>query len=57
MCIHCMQDRERRISESRKTVESQRRAFAQSGTRALTSQPDYLKGAGGGRGRGGGGDV
>lgn len=39
-----VQERERRIQESRKTVDAQRRAFAESGTRAFTTQPDYLKG-------------
>lgn len=39
-----MQDRERRILNSTKTVEAQRRAFAASGVRAFTSQPDFLKG-------------
>ena len=44
--LYCppVQDRERRIQESRKTVDAQRRAFAESGTRAFTTQPDYLKG-------------
>ncbi|PRW57711.1 CHROMATIN REMODELING 5 isoform A [Chlorella sorokiniana] len=38
------QERERRILESRKTVDAQRRMFAEQGHRALDSQPDYLKG-------------
>ena len=38
------QERERRLRESRKGVDAQRRAFAQSGSRAFTAQPDYLKG-------------
>ncbi|KAL4856079.1 Protein CHROMATIN REMODELING 5 [Chlorella vulgaris] len=38
------EERERRIQESHKTVDAQRRAFAASGSRAFTSQPDFLKG-------------
>ena len=40
----CAQERERRILESRKTVDAQRRVFAEQGHRALDAQPDYLKG-------------
>lgn len=42
--ISWLQERERRILESRKTVDAQRRVFAEQGHRALDSQPDYLKG-------------
>lgn len=42
--VASLQDRERRILESRKTVDAQRRVFAEQGHRALDSQPDYLKG-------------
>jgi hypothetical protein len=39
-----LQERERRLQESRKSVDAQRRAFAAAGARAFTAQPDYLKG-------------
>lgn len=42
---HPLQERERRIQASRKTVEAQRLEFQRQGTRAYEKQPDYLQGA------------
>ncbi len=37
-------EREQRIQQSNKTVDAQRSAFAASGSKAFTTQPDYLQG-------------
>ena len=45
------------MREGHKTVEAQRRAFAESGTRAFEAQPDYIQGGRGWEGPQGNGGA